>query len=69
MMEYCIGGCNAMATKSFLKDVTLRDAKQCQSFIRALEKSQAKRPKPPEASIPARDLTKEQIGKLFGGTQ
>lgn len=58
-----------MATKSFLKNVSLRDAKQCQSFIKALEYSKAKERKQADVSIPARDLTKEQIGKIFGGTQ
>lgn len=58
-----------MATKSFLKNVSLRDAKQCQSFIKALEHSKAKETKQADVSIPARDLTKEQIGKIFGGTQ
>lgn len=58
-----------MATKSFLKNVSLRDAKQCQSFIKALEHSKVKETKQADVSIPARDLTKEQIGKIFGGTQ
>lgn len=56
-----------MATKSFLKNVNLRDAKQCQSFIKALEKSESKEPKKVEVSTRARDLTKEQIRKIFGG--
>lgn len=57
-----------MATKSFLKDVSLRDKRQCQAFIRALEKSQSKEPKEVNISTRSRDLTKEQIRKIFGGT-
>ena len=29
-----------MATKSFLKNISLRDEKQCKAFIRALENSE-----------------------------
>lgn len=57
-----------MTTTSFLKDVTLRDTKQCQSFIKALEHSKAKATEQRNVSIPTRDLSKERIGKLFGGT-
>lgn len=58
-----------MATKSFLKDVNLRDKRQCQAFIRALEKSQAKEVKQIDIASRSRDLTKEQIQKIFGGAQ
>lgn len=56
-----------MATKSFLKNVNLRDPKQCKSFISALEKSQAYEPKKIDTHSRARDLTKDQIRKIFGG--
>lgn len=58
-----------MATKSFLKNVNLRDTRQCQAFIKALEKSQSKEPKQVDVSTPVRDLNKEQIRKIFGGAQ
>lgn len=58
-----------MATKSFLKDVSLRDKKQCQAFIKALEKSQSKEVKEIDIASRSRDLTKDQIQKIFGGAQ
>lgn len=55
-----------MATKSFLKNVSLRGTKQCRGFIRALEKSE-KQTKPDTAStVPVHDMTREQIRKVFG---
>lgn len=59
-----------MATKSFLKTVNLRGKRQCQDFIRAVERSQqaqAEQPRFTTDSRPAkaRDLTPEQIRKIF----
>lgn len=58
-----------MATKSFLKDVQLRDKKQCQAFIKALEKSQSYSPKTTTTTFVAKDMQKDQIRKVFGGTE
>lgn len=55
-----------MATKSFLKNVTLRSRKDCQNFIRALERSESMpRKKMPGNPIIAHDMTAEQIRKIF----
>ena len=59
-----------MATKSFLKAVNLRGKKQCQDFIRAVERSQQAQAEnarftADSTSIKARDLTPEQIHKIF----
>ena len=55
-----------MATKSFLKNVTLRSKSDCQSFIRALERSESMpRGKKQDAHIMAQDMTAEQIRKIF----
>lgn len=56
-----------MATSSFLKNVTLRGAKQCQAFIKALEKSKSCKENPVMYSKTVSDMDKEQIQKIFGG--
>ncbi len=55
-----------MATKSFLKNVSLRSTKQCQEFIRALEKSDSQTKKQTAASKPVHEMTRDQIRKVFG---
>ena len=54
-----------MATKSFLKNVSLRSTKQCQSFIRALEKSDQQSKEDTASCKPAHDMTRDQIRKVF----
>lgn len=58
-----------MATKSFLKTVHLRGAKQCQNFIKALESSQSKQIIPATTTRKASDMSKEQIQKIFGDSK
>ena len=63
------GGVN-MATKSFLKTVNLQGRRQCQDFIRAVERSQQHSAEKSQHAadsepIKARDLTPEQIRKIF----
>ena len=57
-----------MATKSFLKNVSLRGKKECQNFIRALERSDEshKQTYPIDEQATARDMDKETIRKMFG---
>lgn len=54
-----------MATKSFLKTVSLRGEKQCKDFIRALEKSKSTQEKEVILSRPASDMSREEIRKIF----
>lgn len=56
----------SVATKSFLKNVSLRSAKQCQSFIRALEKSDQHKKENHSSGKPAHDMTRDEIRKVFG---
>lgn len=58
-----------MATKSFLKNVNLRGQRQCQEFIKALEKSQSRKTQPMDKAVRARDMSKDQIRKIFGGKE
>lgn len=55
-----------MATKSFLKNVSLHGTKECQNFIRALEKSERQTKERKEMSTPVHEMTREQIRKVFG---
>lgn len=55
-----------MATKSFLKNVSLRSTKQCQNFIRALEKSDNQTKEQTVSSKPVHEMTREQIRRVFG---
>lgn len=55
-----------MATKSFLKNITIKDAKSAKSFISALENAEKKgRKKVSEVGI--KNITnRESIKKMFG---
>lgn len=54
-----------MATNSFLKNINLREPKQCKDFIRALEKSKEKREKEIQFSRPVSDMSRDEIRKRF----
>ena len=56
-----------MATKSFLKNVNLHGRRECQSFIRALERSDQtpRRETPADRAVSASDMDKETIRKVF----
>lgn len=58
-----------MATKSFLKNVSLRDEKQCKAFIRALEHSENQPAANDHAKPPVRTMTSAQIQKIFGTSE
>ena len=56
-----------MATKSFLKNVNLHGRRECQDFIRALERSdETPAPAmPTEESIKVHNMSKDVIRKVF----
>lgn len=56
-----------MATKSFLKNVTLHGRKECQSFVRALERSDnpQQRSYPIDDQVQVHDMDRETIRKMF----
>lgn len=59
-----------MATKSFLKPVTLRGKKEAQAFIKAVERSQtATLSNKANTTDIARDLNREEIKKIFCSNQ
>ena len=55
-----------MATKSFLKDISLRGQQQSKEFIRALEKSKATKEKEVIFSRPVSDMSREEARAIFG---
>ncbi len=57
-------GCK-MATNSFLKNINLREPKQCKDFIRALERSKERKEKEVHFSRPVSDMSREEIRKRF----
>ena len=58
-----------MATKSFLKNITIRDRHMKQDFVHALERAQSKRSHKVVIARKVETLhDAEQIKKLFGGS-
>ena len=55
-----------MATKSFLKNISLRDEKQCKAFIRALENSANHPATDKHSKRPVHTMSSAQIQKIFG---
>ena len=55
-----------MATKSFLKNVALRDEKQCKAFIRALENSENQSTADGHVKRSVHTMSSAQIQKIFG---
>ncbi len=55
-----------MATKSFLKNISLRDEKQCKAFIRALENSENQPVTDKHSKRPVHTMSSAQIQKIFG---
>lgn len=55
-----------MATKSFLKDITISKKKTAQRFVDALEEAHIDRYKPKQISKPVREIKNEQIKEFFG---
>ena len=56
-----------MATKSFLKNYNLCSKRECQDFIRALERSDEalQKSQQDERQIVARDMDRETIRRIF----
>lgn len=55
-----------MATKSFLKNIIIKDRKSATNFINALEKAENKKSKTVHIDQKVEDITdKEQIRKIF----
>ena len=56
-----------MATKSFLKNIVIKDRKSAEKFIKALENAENKKVKKVTVNKRVEDVTdKEQIRKMFG---
>lgn len=56
-----------MATKSFLKNIVIKDRKSAEKFIKALENAENKKVKKVTVNKRVEDVTdKEQIRKIFG---
>ena len=56
-----------MATKSILKNITIKNAKQCRSLLKALEGSRKTNPKPVIYQRPVKTLNAADVKLLFGG--
>lgn len=55
-----------MATKSFLKNITIKDRKSAENFIKALENAEKKKAKKVTFDKRTEDVTdSEEIRKLF----
>lgn len=56
-----------MATKSFLKNVNLHGRRECQDFIRALERSDETpgRAMTKDSELKAHDMSKDVIRRVF----
>ncbi len=55
-----------MATKSFLKNIVIKDRKSAEKFIKALENAENKKAKKVTVNKRVEDVTdKEQIRKIF----
>lgn len=55
-----------MATNSFLKSVRIRDKKQAQGFVLALERASQRTGRKTEPMAPVHEMTKEQIARVLG---
>lgn len=57
-----------MATSSIYKDINAKDKASIMKLVKALEKSSASKPHDVVMSRPVSDMSKEEIRKLFGGS-
>ncbi len=56
-----------MATKSFLKEIIIKDKKRTYAFLSALENAENKGRKKVNINVPVNTITdKEKIKKMFG---
>ena len=58
----------AMATSSIFNEVKAKDKKSIRRLIHALEQSKTSKAEDVSMSHPVHALTKEQIQKIFGGS-
>lgn len=58
-----------MATSTMLRSVYIRHSGQCRKLVSALEHAEEAREQHPAPAKEARDLTPEQMRKLFGKSQ
>lgn len=58
-----------MATKSFLKNITIKSERHCQSLIYALESAKKKQGKEVLLSCKKRTATEEDIRNIFNITE
>ena len=56
-----------MATKSILKNVTIKDKKSALFLVSALENAHGKRSKDVQHQRPHSDASRDDIRKMFGG--
>lgn len=64
--SYFISGGAIMATKSFLKDITIKNRKSCEALVNALENAEGKKGKEVVACCKVRIASPEDIKKFFG---
>ena len=57
-----------MATSSIYKELKTKDKRSIAKLIGALERSKESAAQEVQMTRPVRDLTKEQINRIFGGT-
>lgn len=57
-----------MATSSIYKDINAKDKISIRKLVNALEKSSVSKPNDVVMSRPVSDMSREEIRKLFGGS-
>lgn len=62
---FTLGGA-IMATKSFLKDITIKNRKSCEALVNALEHAEGKKSKDVVACCKVRIASPKDIKKFFG---
>lgn len=58
-----------MATKSFLKNIAIRNASECKALILAMEKSASAKHKEVKYSKGVSTMDADEIKMIFGGVQ
>lgn len=55
-----------MATQSIFRNIIIQDPKTAEAFVNALEHAAAAADKIPPKKVASRDLSKEEMKKIFG---
>lgn len=58
-----------MATKSFLKDITIKSKKSCEALVNALENAEGKKSKDFTPKCQVRVASPDDIKKIFGASK